>query len=462
MKIGLLPLYIALYDERTPEIRPRLDDFYNSVACLIEEQGISVIKSSFCRVRHEFEAAIKLFEAEQVDAIVTLHMAYSPSLESCDVLKNTYLPLIIFDTTQTKDFSDHQIPDEISYCHGIHGVMDMCNLLNRTQKNFAICAGYYKDEAVIKKLCGYIKAASCANALNGSLVGSVGENFKGMGDFLISDEDLKENFGVTVVHACREEMAALSQEVTDEEINLEIEKDLQIGEILADFDIKQHEASIKADLTLRKWTQKNNLSAITINFQTVTDAGLPTMPFMETCRLMNRGIGYAGEGDVITASFTGALLSCYPETSFVEIFCPDWEHDSLFISHMGEMNYRVADKKIELFEKEFIFGDGINPIAGTAAFKPGAAIFVNIFKSHDGFKLFLSPVTVLKESTNNFAGNIRGWIKPSMPVSQFLEQLSIAGATHHSILVYNVSVEELSFFANCLDVRPVVINSESK
>ena len=64
---------------------------------------------------------------------------------------------------------------------------------------------------------------------------------------------------------------------------------------------------------------------------------------------------------------------------------------------------------------------------------------------------------VQKETTNNFEGNIRGWLRPTVPVKNFLEQLSLAGATHHSVLVYDSSVEELSFFAKCIDVYPVVI-----
>ena len=39
---------------------------------------------------------------------------------------------------------------------------------------------------------------------------------------------------------------------------------------------------------------------------------------------MARGIGYAGEGDLFTASLVSSLLSVFPETSFSEMFCPDW------------------------------------------------------------------------------------------------------------------------------------------
>lgn len=171
---------------------------------------------------------------------------------------------------------------------------------------------------------------------------------------------------------------------------------------------------------------------------------------------MSCGIGYAGEGDVLTAAFTGALLSSYPDTSFVVIFCTDWEHDMLFLCHMCEMNIRVADKPLELFEKEFVFGNAANPIVGTAAFKEGKAVFCNVFQSAVGFKLLLSPVTMQKEQTKNFAGNIREWMKPQILITHFLEKLSLAGTTHHSILVYHATAEESEFFAQCLGIESVV------
>ena len=90
MKIGLLPLYIELYDQVSPEVRPRMEAFYEEIAKQIEERGIDVERTEdFCRLEPEFEKAIADFEATKVDAIVTLHMAYSPSLESIEALKKT-------------------------------------------------------------------------------------------------------------------------------------------------------------------------------------------------------------------------------------------------------------------------------------------------------------------------------------------------------------------------------------
>jgi len=50
-----------------------------------------------------------------------------------------------------------------------------------------------------------------------------------------------------------------------------------------------------------KWLEENNLTAFTIFFDIIKQSGFPCMPFMRAGIAMARAIGYAGEGDVLTA-----------------------------------------------------------------------------------------------------------------------------------------------------------------
>jgi hypothetical protein len=84
-KVGLLPLYIKLYDNSWPEMRTRVDGFKQQIAAALSERGLEVSPGPVCRVAPEFKAAIQKFEKAKVDAIVTLHMAYSPSLKKVGI-----------------------------------------------------------------------------------------------------------------------------------------------------------------------------------------------------------------------------------------------------------------------------------------------------------------------------------------------------------------------------------------
>lgn len=462
IKIGFLPLYIKLYDDcgSGAKARPRLEPFARKLTDLLEEKGFEVCLSPFCRIKPEFEDAIDKFEAAGCSAIVTWHAAYSPSLESIDALAGTKLPIVVLDTTETYAFDPTQNPGEISYCHGIHGVMDMCSMLRQRGKAFAIAAGHIDHSDVIDRTVGYLKAAVAATSLNGSRTGSIGGSFDGMGDFLVNDREMLKRFGITLVYPKNGELAACMEEVTSEEIEAEMAQDNAKFGRLADFSGESHERTARNSLAVRKWIEKENLDAFSANFREIRpETGLQIMPFMEACKAMARGTGYAGEGDVLTASLVGALLKGFPQSTFVEIFCPDWKGNSLLLSHMGEYNLSLVSGKPQMTEMPFIYGGAKDPIVAYGRYRGGKAVFMNLFRSADGFRMLISDVEMLEVSDNDdkFTNKVRGWMRPHMPIARFLEKLSHVGATHHSALVYGARVEEIKYFCELLSIPYDVI-----
>lgn len=457
IKIGFLPLYIKLYDDSNIN-KTDLVEFYDKIAKLFEENGISVIKSDVCRVEKEFKESVKNFEKEGADAIVTLHLAYSPSLECIDALSSTKLPIVVLDTTEAYGLSKEYSIDPVMYNHGIHGVMDMCNLLKRRGKKYAVCAGHLNDGKVIKKTIDCVRAAVSANSLKGSKTGIFGTSFKGMGDFLVTDDEMKERFGVEQIHFTDEEMANAFNSITEEQVSKEI--DAYFEEMVVNTKLNQNNlaVSVRACLAVRKLIDKYGLDAFTVNFLDVTKENLQNMPFIECCKQMQNGKGYAGEGDSLTASFVGAIAKNFKECSFVEIFCPDWKENRLLISHMGEMNYAVKKDAPVLVENDFIYTNIGFCFKGLAEFKSGKAIFCNVYKDvNEQFKLLVSDVEMVNVNTNEFDGSIRGWFTPSVPIAEFLEKLSEYGATHHSFLIYDVDIKALEFFGALLGVEVVKI-----
>lgn len=460
-KIGFLPLYIKLYDDcgSGAICRPRLEPFYERLAKEFEARDIEVVREQFCRIKPEFAAAVAKFEAEGVDCIVTWHAAYSPSLECIDALAGTSLPIIVLDTTETYDFGPEQEPTEISLCHGIHGVMDMCSLLRQRGKAYAIAAGHIEYSDVMDRAVGYIKAARAATSLEGSRAGSIGGSFDGMGDFLISDEDLKARFGVNAVYPEANEIEQLRLAVTDAEIDAEIAENAELFYEIEPVDPALHRETARNCIAIRHWVEKSNLDAFTINFRMIGgDSGVTAMPFIEACKAMARGTGYAGEGDILTASLVGALIRAFGSATFAEIFCPDWKNNSLLISHMGEYNLSLVKGKPGIKAIKFIYGENtIDPVVSYGGYRAGNATFINLFKSENGYKLFISPIEMLDAPERAFEFKVRGWFKPALPVPQFLEELSRAGATHHSAIIYDATVEQLAFFAELLGLPTVIV-----
>ncbi len=456
-KIGFLPFYIKLYDDcgSGAKARPRLEPFADRLVNELTDRGFDVLAVPFCRIKEEFAAAVAKFEAEGCKAIVTWHAAYSPSLESIDALASTELPIVVLDTTETYSMGPTLEQFEISLCHGIHGVMDMCSMLNRRGKAFAIAAGHIEHSDVMDKTAGYIRAAVAAKAMNGSNTGSIGGSFDGMGDFLVEDAEMLERFGVKVIYPEQGELAKYRAEVSEDDVKAEMQKDLDTLYEIEPVDAESHARTARNCLAVRRWIEERKLSAMTVNFREITDAtGLEIMPFMEACKAMARGTGYAGEGDVLTASLVGALMKGYDEVAFIEIFCPDWKGNTLLLSHMGEYNPNLTSGKCGMKEIPFIYGDAKSPVVSYGRYKGGDAVFINLYRTKDDFRMIISAVDMVevRPDDDTLEVRVRGWMKPKMPIADFLEAISRVGATHHSALVYGATVSELVYFADLLGI----------
>lgn len=461
-KIGLLPLYLKLYDDREQGGRPRIEAFYKQIASELEKRKLEVVTSPICRKHSEFEAAVRSFEESGAEAIVTLHLAYSPSLESADALARTHLPIIVCDTTPAYSFGPDQDPAEIMYNHGIHGVQDMCNLLVRRGKSFHMEVGHWQKSDVLDRVVRRLVSARMAHHMRSLRAGLIGEPFEGMGDFYVAPADLKSTIGVGTRVLNRRQFKALLSEVTENEIQTEREKDekrFQTDQI----NEEAYRRSVRNGLALQRWIEKEGIGAFSFNFLHIgKTTGLETAPFLQASKLMAQGVGFGGEGDLLTASLVAALAAGNPETSFSEMFCPDWKNGSVFLSHMGEMNWKLAAGKPRLLEMEYRWSEAANPVYVAGCFKPGEFVLVDLLPleplQEGAYRLIIAPAKMLNvPGKDNFGRSIHGWFKPNLPIEEFLGEYSRVGGTHHLAISYGLSVETVETFGQMMGWETVVI-----
>lgn len=435
-KIGLLGCYLKLYDETAPERRPEMDAFYHRIAAEYERRGLEVLTYPLARIAPEFDAAVRHFEENNAEAIVTLHPAYSPSLESVGALAATGLPVVVLDTTPDYEFGFGDT-DKTMFNHGIHGVQDLCNLLLRRRKPFLICAGHWEHSGVLDRSVKAVHSARMARKLATARIGSVGGTFEGMGDFRVPPG----TFGMEVVPFTGAEGPSRAE--IDAEKALDAKR-FRFGK----FPPGAYERTLVESFRIRHWLETEKLDAFTLCFPGIDrSGGWSTVPFLEASKAMARGIGYAGEGDILTAALTAALNRVFREVSFTEMFCPDWSGNRIFLSHMGEINISLTEHPPLLYESAYKYSDTHAPVQASGCFKRGRAVLANLAPTADSFILVAAEVTLDAPGHPPDAGN-QGWFTPPVPVAEFLEQYSRFGGTHHLALIYDGDMEILSGFAH--------------
>lgn len=451
-----LPLYIKLYDDAGID-RSEMQSCMDTAVSMLKSEDIEVIASDVCRIKSEFDAAAAAFNEADIDALVTLHFAYSPSLESIDALCSIDAPVIVCDTTITYNMSERMDSEDITPNHGIHGVMDMCNLLKRRGKTYFVEAGHITQSDVVARCAGHCRAAKAAKAFGRARIGCMGGAFVGMGDFFRTEADMKNDFGADVIgFDFDKDYNNYIAQISEADIDAEIAADAEKFTIEVN-NMENYRAQTRMGLVLRKWADSNNLSAYSVNFLAMTQA---KMPFLEISKAMMAGIGYAGEGDVLTAGLVGALMSVYKNVTFTETFCPCWKNDLILMSHMGEMNMDVSAHKPVVTDKPFPYTQAGDTVAAYGAMRAGKAVFINLAPMDNGcYTLIVSPVEMVDIAVQD--GSYRyvtqGWMKPSMPLADYLKTYSEVGGTHHSVLVYDVNISEIESFGRIMGFDVKVI-----
>lgn len=458
VKVGFLPLYLELYDDIGERERADVDGYCDAVFAALAQTGIELVRADVCRIAPEVKAAVARFEAEQVDAIITLHLAYSPSLESIDAMAGTNLPILILDTTRDFNYGFDAVDDAITFNHGIHGVQDFCNLLRRRGKQYSLFVGHYTETDVVKRVTDAARAVKAAKCIKGMKVGQIGGSFKCMGDFLAS-KDAMARLGVETVVCDGDELVALRDAVSEEQIRAEYESDCaQHGASAVTFE--EYACGERVSLAIRQWIKNHGLGAFTMNFLAAGKVkGFDGVAFDEASKAMSRGIGYAGEGDVLTASLVGALAKTFDKVNFTEMFCPDWKGDAIYMSHMGESNVSLLENRktmmnplpyIDCLDFHCIFGHMV----------PGKACVVNLLpNAEDWFDMVICQGEMLQlpEQIDTMIASMNGWFKPNLPIATLLEKYSEAGGTHHSALVYDVDAKSLALFAKMLGIKCTIL-----
>jgi len=287
----------------------------------------------------------------------------------------------------------------------------------------------------------------------------MGRPFKGMGDFYIPAAKLKSTLGGTVSTLDTETLQKLLGGVTAAEVEAELAADRERFDGAAEV-ADALRRSVRLGLALRRWIERGKLAAFTFNFLDMRkSAGHLTVPFLEASKAMARGTGYAGEGDVLTALLVGAVAAGNEQTTFTEMFCPNWEDGTVYLSHMGEVNWRLLEGRGLLREMDYKYSATDNPALVTGRFRPGEIVLVNLAPvTESGYRLILAPATMLPVTgTDKMEGSVRGWFRPRLALPDFLSAYSRLGGTHHLAMTYAESTETLETFARLSGWETVVI-----
>jgi len=451
-KVGVLALTLEFYERGGWGLREGREKFVREKLIPLLARSAEVRFDRGLFTRQDVEETIHAFEADGVDVLIVVLLTYAPSLIAAPALKRTRLPIVVWNTQELfavdASYGDRELADN----HGVHGTHDLCNVLVRASVPFDYVTGHADDADAADKIDGAVRAGCAVSRLRRARLGLIGYPFPGMGDFGLDTTQMAmtlgcawEAIGIDAYHTradkCDERDVA--QLVTAYHDRYDVAADV------TEDDLKD---AARAEIALRSLVRNHRLDAYSYQFLAFgDDPRTQTLPFVAASRLLGEGVGFGGEGDLISAACSAMLHALQPPASFSEMFTIDFAGNAVLLSHMGEASVAMArtDRKVPLVRRP----EPIVPIRGNQlvlvpTFTPGEATLTALtLTAGQRWRIIASRVTIEDFGPLDGLAVPHTKIRPSGDVRDFLTAYGKAGGPHHLAICFGDARAKLAAVA---------------
>ena len=193
------------------------------------------------------------------------------------------------------------------------------------------------------------------------------------------------------------------------------------------------------------------------------------LPGIAAQRLMNKGYGFAGEGDWKTAALVRAMKvmgsGLKGGNSFMEDYTYHFNPDNAMVlgAHMLEICESISDAKPSCEIHPLGIGGKADPVRLVFNSGPGPAINASIVDMGNRFRLLVNDV--LAVAPINSLPNLpvaRVLWKPYPDMKVGCAAWILAGGAHHTCYSQNISAEQMEDFAEMAGIEFVLINNDTK
>ena len=458
-KVGLLALSLELYETLAPELREDRERWVRQSVLPAMEKEFDVLFGKAVYSRETIRNEVRRFESEDVDALIILFLCYSPSQTALPALVETRLPIVIWNTQELYAVDETYDNAALFANHGVHGSHDLGNLLNRYGVPYKIFTSHISDPDPFAGMREILQAQRVVTDLGRSKFALMGYPFPAMGDFAADVSELVAKFGAEFGIVPVEEYITRSAEATIGEVSELVAEYKTKYDVSPDLTEKDLDVTARAEIALRGIVSSRNLQGLTYQFTALgDDSRTSTVPFVGISRMMGEGIGFGGEGDVVSTMGTWIFQQLTGAASFSEIFTTDYAGEALFFSHMGEMNAAMArkDRKIPLVARpEPITRTRDRQLALVTSLEKGEATFCALtidYNAGDNYKIITAhgeiedfgPLPQLAVPHFKF--------RPDLPVREFLNRYVELGGPHHNAVCFGDASDILRAFAEAADL----------
>ncbi len=354
-----------------------------------------------------------------------------------------------------------------------HGDREYGHIVSRMGIERKIIVGHWAGEAVQRALGAWMRTAVGVMESSHIRVCRLGDN---MNNVAVTEGDKVEaqiKFGWEIDHYNINDAVAYVDAVSKADTDALVEEYYQKYKILAD---GRDEASFRdavavqaaIEIGLERFLEEGDYHAVVTHFGML--GGLRQLPGLAIQRLMEKGYGFGAEGDWKTAAMV-RLMKIMTEgvpgakgTSFLEDYTYNLVpgKEGILQAHMLEVCPTIADGDIAIRVNPLTMGNREDPARLVFTAKEGAGVATSLIDLGNRFRLIINAVDCRKvEKPMPKLPVATAFWTPRPDLQVGAAAWILAGGAHHTAFSYDLSVEQMTDWADAMGIESVVIDEHT-
>jgi L-arabinose isomerase len=436
-RIGLLGIMQPLYDEMLPGITERQGEYARDVAAALADVA-DVEVAGPVKDRADAERAVLDLEDGGVDGMLVVMLTYGPAMHVARALAQTRLPVCLANVQPVPHVSAEWDMADLTYNQGIHGAQDTANAMVRAGRAFHVVTADWREAAFPEAIGRWARAAAAVTRWRSLKVAVLGYAMNGMGDIRVDEHALLRALGPQVDAVAPGALYREMEAVPDSDVQALIADEDARFEVDPRLSAQEREDHARMQLALGRLLADGGYGAFSTHFGAIAEDGrFARLPLAAASSLMAGGIGYAAEGDALTAALTPAARALLGETQFTEMYAMDFPSDSILMSHMGEGNWALAreDRPVRLIKRALGIGGLDDPPTFLFQYRTGPATLATLVSlGGERFRLLVAEGEILDTEELPALEMPYGFFRPDSGVRACMDGWLRLGGPHHQVL----------------------------
>jgi L-arabinose isomerase len=470
LKAGLFGIGLQAYWDQFEGLEDRLKGYVGLVEEKLSGFGAEIVNLGLIDTPEKAIDAGHTFRQADVDLIFLYVTTYALSATVLPVVRRAKVPVIVLNLAPDAAIDYkwfNQLGDRtkmtgewLAYCAACP-VPEIANVFMRAQIPFYQITGMlHNDPPAWDEAREWIEAASVANRMSHNRLGVMGNYYSGMLDIYSDLTRQCAVFGGHIEVIEVDELSAMQEEVSEEEIGGMLENFDSVFEIQPDCPEQELRRAARTAVALNRLVARHDLGSMAYYHK---GTGNPmnedsmSSVILGNSLLTARGIPVAGEYEIKNAQAM-KIMDCFGAGgSFTEYYAMDFNDDIVLMGHDGPGHIAIAEGKTKVRPLYVYHGKVGNGLSVEMSVKHGPVTLLSVVETWDGKVNLLVAEGESVSGPILEIGNTNSRYRFPIGARKFVESWNSHGPAHHCAVGVGHISSKIKKLGQLLGIETIVV-----